>query len=370
MMSDFVNETLSNLRRQGLLKAAGPVLESFKYVERFQQKMHVIEFAVANGAQIDNAFGFFVDVENRGNTNESKCTIYFATSFVSGVAVFAERSKKVKPYSEYICSATVRTKIVPLSEEPESGTNIWESTIAPIDDFHALRTTVVVNSLEALTKPEWDESLNVFVNNTRELTQTSADPTVTVVSGQVTHTFYEEIKCGWWLKNVEKFPVINRSYRTNVEFYWPAVLRQVNPMETKVYNRKELPDGRSGGLNAYVDVIFKREAYRGPCAALITEVWNLNPASLPDPQIMLPLPLTYQSPWSAFNVGPTLHPGFTYNTTISDDPEFEDVVITYEFAATVPTDWPVSITASDAQEPVRGGYLRRTVVVYPPTYVA
>lgn len=367
-MSDFINETVSNIRRQGLLKASGPVLESFKYVDRFQQKMHVVEFAVCNGAEIDNAFGYFVEVENARNTNESRCTIFFTPTFDYDVPVFAERTKKARPYSEYVCLAHIRTKIVPLDTAPESTSDVWESIIEPIDDFHALRTTVVPQTFETITKQEWDEALNVWVSQTTNLQTTGGSPTITDVGGVVTHTFYTEIKCGWFVRTVETFTSPGRSYQTTVDAYWPAVLSGI---AIQAYNKKEV-DGVDGGTDYFAIPQFTKEAYRGPCKALVVESWSLNPVTITEPQIMQPLPIAFQTPWVGISIGPTLHamPANFFNVIISDDPIYETVTAQYSsfFTATTPTTWPATFRLVDEQNPARGGYLRRIITAYPPVY--
>jgi len=49
-------------------------------------------------------------------------------------------------------------------------------------------------------------------------------------------------------------------------------------------------------------------------------------------------------------------------------PKYQMASYTQEDPATKPPDWPDSIIASDEVRPFRGGYLRETVEVFPPTF--
>jgi len=365
-----INEVLGQLRSPNWLKVKGPWLTGQRVVPQFEQTMLTYSCKVTRGTYFDTSdmpFGYFVTVNP---VNAAECQLEILEVPPTGEThVFAIRTSRINKVNELICKATITKQIVPVATEAATGSMIWESKVTPIDSVHAEIETMTITEVAVLDSSAWDEALNVWVNSVSELTQSTADPTVTVVGTNVVHTFYREVKCGWYLKIIETFAKINRTYKTNIEFYWPAVLHQTTPLETKAYDRKDLPNGDPGGSNNYVDVIFIKEAYRGPCKASVTEVWNLAAVDpLPEPQVMLPLPLTYQSPFSSFNVGPTLHALIEYDSVIADDPEFVDVTINYTYGATSPTDWPASIIASDSQDPVRGGYLRRTITVYPPTY--
>lgn len=365
MSTDFTNLTNSNIVRTAMQKATSKVLESYVLHERYEQKFHMVEFSVVAGSVIESAFGYFVDVKNIGNTNEAKCTILFPPTDEEGVPQFAERVTSAIPYSEYICNATVTKQIVPIGTEPDEGTTVWESKVVPIDEFHAEKTTVTVVELATLTKQEWDEQLGQYVTVNTNLQNTGGTATVTAPSTVVTHTFYNQIKCGWYLRTVETFNVVNRSYESTVDYYWPAVLTDFNHIAV---NRKDLPDGSSGGTNFYSYPVFSKEAYRGPTKALIEEVWSLAPASITVPQIMQPLPVVITSPFVSLSIGPCLHASFTYSITITDDPEFESADLDYTFAATTPAARPASLVAAHEQNPSRGGYFRRKTTVYEPTY--
>lgn len=351
----------------------GPMLESFVYVERFQQKMYVVECECAHGAQIDNAFGYFVEVKNPGNTNKSRLTIYFTPTFTGDTPTFAVLTKRVRPYSEYICAATITTQVVPSATLANSDATTWESTVEPIDDYHSLLTIVTPTEFAALTIQEWDESLNLYVEITAELTTAGGASSIANGTGadlgKAIHISYKQLKCGWYLKTTEKFDLLDRTYITAVDFYWPGVLTDLFEY---VYTKKDVFDKEgnevSGGFDTFIEPILGKEAYRGPCKAEVREVFSLSEHTITKPNVMMPIPVAVTTPWASFSVGPTLHGIVTFDVDISDDPVYSAVSASYSWPATTPTDWPAFIVASDTQEPVRGGWMRRLVTVYPPDY--
>ena len=151
-----------------------------------------------------------------------------------------------------------------------------------------------------------------------------------------------------------------RTYPTTVDFYWPAVLSniQVQPWER-----------RDGGVQRYMIPEYVREAYRGPTPATVTERFYAEAPTVDPPQVMLPLPINIQSPYFGVNVGPTLHVEYNLDfTNGTEDPEFVFTVASYDIPATEPTDWPSSLLASDEVKPYRGGFLRTTIVLGQPLY--
>ncbi len=365
-MSDFLNHVMGEVRRNPQLAAFGPALESFEYVERFQQMMHVVEFECAHGAQIDNEFGYFVDIKNERNTNKSRCKIYFTSNFIPGpggegqVPVFLARTTNVRPYNEYICDADIVKQIVPIGTEPDTGTLVWESSVTPIDDVHALKETVyAVLPLPVLTSHEWDESLNVYVTSDVNLVTTGGSASVSLVGNIVTHITYKQLKCGWWLKTTDKFPKITaRTYQTTIEFYWPGIL---STFKTVIYDHKD------GQVESFNEPVFKDEAYKGPCRAEVTEDWYLLAPTVVAPSILKPLPISMSTPFADLNIGPTLHPAMFFDVTIqSDNPRYESITHHYTWPATSPQEWPVNLWISDVVEPSRGGYLRTRINVFSP----
>lgn len=342
------------------MNGMGPVMESYKYVERFLQNMHLVTFTCAHGAQIENEFGYFVEIEPL-NTNVSRCTIFFAPNYTEeGVPIFELQTELKKPYSDFICSASITRQIVPTGTAVETGADVWESTVTPIDNVHSMRTTVHALTLETLIHQEWDERINGYVTVSRNLQIVGVEPEVVIAEDLVTFTHSEQVKCGWFLKTMEQFAVLDRSYDTTVEFYWPAVF---NNFLTNDFPKKD-------GSSVYmVMAVMKHEAYRGPCSATVVEKFVPTTAAI-IVSTMLPLPLHLETPFVSFATEPCLHGEITYTLNISGDAIYEDVAGAYTYGATLPTDWPDDIIASEVYEPFRGGYFHRKITVKQPTYTA
>lgn len=148
-------------------------------------------------------------------------------------------------------------------------------------------------------------------------------------------------------------------YLTTEDYYWPAVLSGI-----KIFTYTL----RMGGTESYGEEVFSKEAYRGPCRARIQTTWSVSPFALTGPQVMLPLPITINTPLFSISIGPTLHTGLFMNAVIANHPKYALNIGTFTWPATSPTDWPSSIVAVDQQRPFRGGFLRTVVTVYPPEF--
>jgi hypothetical protein len=156
------------------------------------------------------------------------------------------------------------------------------------------------------------------------------------------------------------FVTSGRTYYTTADYSWPPVLEGIETMDWLL---------RDGSSRYYSRPYYLREGYSGPCKAQVVEAWSIAPHTLSDPQTMRPLPIVYNSPLYGLSVGACLHGSVTVSAnTGNTDPVFDQNAGSERtFAATIPTDWPASIIASDEQQPFRGGYLRKTLTVYRPT---
>lgn len=159
-------------------------------------------------------------------------------------------------------------------------------------------------------------------------------------------------------------PFDSRSYFTTQNFHWPAVLSGVEMMDWLRV---------SGGHDLYPRAVFKRVPYSGPCRALVFEAWSHEQHAVPSIEVMQPTPVTYSCPAFSFNSGPCLHDlvqlrcdfgnnhsVYALNVGSERPPRGEDGAVTNYL------DWPASLLVSARQTSHQGGWLLRTVTVFPP----
>jgi hypothetical protein len=149
-------------------------------------------------------------------------------------------------------------------------------------------------------------------------------------------------------------------YNTTEDFSWPAVFGGV-----RLYDY----DLRNGGFEVYADPYFTKEAYRGPCKARVLVTWSSTEHTVSEPKVMQPLPISVNTPFYRWAVGPCLHTAGTITAVTGNHPKYAlNAGIAAEWDATEPTAWPASVLAVDEQKPYRGGWLRTEVTIYQPTY--
>ena len=154
--------------------------------------------------------------------------------------------------------------------------------------------------------------------------------------------------------------LVGRIYETVEDYYWPGVLAVV---------RIDTWPLRDGGSEQYALPLYLKEAYRGPCHALITEVWSLIRPDEDLPDIMMPLPIDLATPFFSLNIGPTLHVGMRFTFTSGTlHPKYEYAGTAYDYPETTPSTWPESVQAPPAVTPYMGGFIKRTALIYPPSY--
>lgn len=366
-MSQF-NELKGTFRPPSWLKVKGEWTCGQQVVDKFEQVMLVATCNVTNGFNVDGAdipFGFFVTIAPF-NQHESKLSLICAPGALDtpSAPVFNVRTTKVTNLNEFICAATITKQVVAPATNASSGSNIWESTVTPIDDKHSELMVTTATSYNQVVSDEWDETLNGYVRITRELTQTHGASSVVLATGNVTHIFYQEVRCGWWVKVTEVFAAFSRSYASNVEFFWPGVFDFESSLWTNAFPLK------NGSTQYYSFVQLVKEAYRGPCRAIIEESISDTTVGVEDIEVMQPLPIQLTTPFISLSIEPTLHDAFDYTLDINSDSIYEDVEGVFEYPATTPTDWPASVVGSWTAQPFRGVYFIRKVTVYPPEFPA
>lgn len=154
-------------------------------------------------------------------------------------------------------------------------------------------------------------------------------------------------------------PFISRSYQTYQNYSWPAVLDFVEMMDW---------DRRDGGTEIRPRVQWLRYAYSGPCRALVVESWSSSQMALDTVEVMRPLPVSYSCPAYQISIPASLHSDLAFRCDFGSNHSVyeENVGSERVFLATTDVDWPTSLVVTSVQRPYRGGFLKRTITVYPP----
>jgi hypothetical protein len=179
---------------------------------------------------------------------------------------------------------------------------------------------------------------------------------------------YDQIDDNWYVvieRDVVPSDLLSnegRVYNTNVNFSWPGVLIDIKTLIWPL---------RDGGDELYFQPVYapNKEAYSGPCAAKISQRFYKDDPEVPEIEVMRPMRIDISTPFMSISVPPTLHLGIQTVVFVGNThPKYQMASYTQEDPATKPPDWPDSIIASDEVRPFRGGYLRETVEVFPPTF--
>ena len=158
-------------------------------------------------------------------------------------------------------------------------------------------------------------------------------------------------------RNVKPFNDV--TYNTVVNYSFPRVLGSV------VIKGWEL---LLGGTQYHVSFNWLRNAYSGPCTAIVEEKWTKTPPPTPSTPIgMSTTSIQYACPLFSLSSGPCLAPAITVNVFIGNrDPRFESTVDNYTSTASTLTDWPLSFVAQESVRPLSGGWVHRKVTVFSP----
>jgi len=185
----------------------------------------------------------------------------------------------------------------------------------------------------------------------------------------------QQISTDWYVIDVEKViggtfsggKLTVATYDTNRNYYWPPVLAEIEFMD---WVRKD------GGTDIFPRILFSPEGYNGPCKATVTIEWKSTKfTDVVQADSMQPQRLYYGSPFFTLNVPECLHASIDLKCDILDttDPEYtQNVGSSRNFpetkmnGASCPV-WPASVTGFMEQEQFRGGFLKTTVVIFPPS---
>lgn len=310
---------------------------------------------------------------------------FTVTSSTENVPYFRVRERTIASPNEFICKLVERRQIVPIGTQPDSGTDVWESQVLPIDEVHEEKVTSVILSKTVLSRQAWDEQLNQEVSETRELVQTSEEPSIVESDGVITHTYYEQVKCGWYVKHTDVFNSSISSYSDSDNFYWPPVLKLDLTVTGSVTGLVFAPitgkacvpasgdpcDERDTDIEypvRYATSVRIKEAYNDVCRVDITEgfVLSVAPGSLVN-EVMIPEAVNYDGLIQDFKLAPTLHGSFGITENITSHPNLVTPMSrSVTFPATNQTDWPNTITRQFAR-PYRKGFILTTKVYHKPS---
>jgi len=345
---------------------------SYWMVRRFVNGDYVADtkewFSYENVATPDLVVGSWT---NNGTTGQPSFTLDVALAVNSvteepSVATprFRERTTRIRNLNELVCDAVETRKLVPIGTAADSGTNIWESRVEPYDEWHEEKVTITATSLNTLEEQEWDENLRQYVTVTQEPVQVLGTPSTTINAGTVTHIRFQEIRCGWWLKITETFSSTIPQYYSSENFYWPPVASNA---QTPFFDPVEGDGGSDPDyFLKYATSVDIKEAYSDATKVRINGVFKL---TVVDGDIvndkMIPKAINHDGIIQDFKLGPTLHEAFTMTENITNHPTIVAKSRSSTYPATVPTDWPATITRTFVQ-PMRGGYLVLTKTYYNP----
>lgn len=153
------------------------------------------------------------------------------------------------------------------------------------------------------------------------------------------------------------------TYGTVVNYSWPAVLRSISFFAVEAHK-----DGVEYLERFGYDYDLK-EGYSGPCQATVVESWSKDPAPVAANAAMIPGSMAFDFPLTrGFSIPSCLHPTITVREVIGNrHPKYVYTITTKTFAATNYIDWPAAIVASHTQQPYRGGFRSKKLIVSKPS---
>ena len=358
------------------LKSSGPVRQSHKFHRELGQHMIYFEAEVSNGFKLPTTlpFGVFAEVVNRANTHQSTLEVWVANGYYSNNPTFHEARTNVTNVNKYICKGHTIEQVVRANAFCLEGSTIWESSLAPIDEVHSMRTTTYIDELNQITRGEYDANLGLHQTITEDLvhvTAAEADanyPTGTLSSGGGVFRSIEfnEIKCGWFLKVAETMNEGSASTTYGTKNHaFPPVL-QWGPNTQILYGVNK--DGETYQTSALSDSRLK-EAYSGPCKVQVTKVWSSSRplSAAQQPTQMLTDSFVYDGIFFKHSLPSCLHFNILlHENTGQHHPVLKDGQFRWAtYPATTYTEWP-NIVLPQLPVPYKGGFLTTTETIYAP----
>jgi hypothetical protein len=355
--------------------AKGDVSIGRAFLDQFRLYANFYEVAVSNGFAYTPTFGEICQILP-SNSTQSKLRLFVVDSFPTITTPTTEI-----PGMPLVCAGTVTRQIVELATATiDTGSDVWQSEIRPIDEVHGERTTIRIVTVNASVSDEWDNNLELWVRTTSTIEYVAgAVPAATTVvaAGIATYTWYQHHHCKWYLKNVETFTVADasKSYETNENFYWPPVLQTLGTFWQMIEGRA-CQNANSAiceeGYTAeetdypikYLTAVEVKEAYNGECRVAISQSFETSVSGLTIDS-MIPEAIEYDGIIQDFRLRPTLHAEVSISETVTSHPTILSSSRSSTFAATNYTDWPATIARTFTQ-PYKGGYIKQVKTYYKP----
>jgi hypothetical protein len=270
----------------------------------------------------------------------------FATPSGYILAIKSQRRIEKEFDSHFVAETRVyvrKTTITQIGADPLNGLPLSSSSTIYHKDEIVTGTTTAAQLFADPTNAYWGTQSTGYARTGRQL------------SSEFYEIISEQVVAGTGTGLI----TVN-DYNTTEDFSWPAVFGGV-----RVYSY----DLRNGGFEVYAEPYFTKEAYRGPCRARVLVTWSAAEHIVSEPKVMQPLPISVNTPFYRWAVGPCLHPAGTITAVTGNHPKYAlNAGIAAEWDETSPTEWPDSVLAVDEQKPYRGGWLRTEVTIYQPTY--
>ena len=151
---------------------------------------------------------------------------------------------------------------------------------------------------------------------------------------------------------------------TSVNYTFPPVLQDISVVNWERHD---------GQMQSNPEYHMNPEGYSGPCKAKVKQEYKVSEFDgtdeVPLAKAMQPQSFSFSTPYISLRIPACLmnggEVGFTTGTT---DPVYKYTVYTKQLPVTEPSSWPASIDVRVTQQNARGGFIKETTTVYPPSY--
>jgi|TARA_Y100000361_G_scaffold72282_1_gene63990 hypothetical protein len=151
---------------------------------------------------------------------------------------------------------------------------------------------------------------------------------------------------------------------TSVNYTFPPVLQDISVVNWERHD---------GQIQSNPEYHMNPEGYSGPCKAKVKKEYKVSEfdgaSEVPSAKAMQPQSFSFSTPYISLRIPACLmnggEVGFTTGTT---DPVYKYTVYTKQLPVTEPSSWPTSIDVRVTQQNARGGFIKETTTVFPPSY--